>query len=55
MMIVEQEKHVPHRLVACKPDEKKLRDRKTDEDEHEHVITAADFVVDEFELYGLGD
>ena len=52
MMIVEQEKQVQHRLMACEWDEKK-RDREKDDDEH--VITAADFVVDEFELYGLGD
>ena len=53
MMIIEKEKHVPHRLMACEWDEKK-RDQ-DEEDEQEHVITAADFVVDEFELYGLGD
>ena len=52
MIIVEQDTSVQHRFMACEWDEQQ-RDRGGADDEY--VVTAADFVVDEFELYGLGD
>lgn len=38
--------------MACEWDE---GTQKLGVEEDEHVLTAADFVVDEFELYGCGD
>ena len=56
MTVVEQEKIVQHRLMACEWDDRANEQRHpAKEEEGEHVLCAADFVVDEFELYGLGD
>ena len=52
MISIAYEQPVQHRLMACEWDEK---GQAGVVEEDEHVLTAADFVVDEFELYGCGD
>ncbi len=52
MISIAYEQPVQHRLMACEWNEE---GQVGVVEEDEHVLTAADFVVDEFELYGCGD